>query len=227
MLRWSGLVKILCGLLLAFTLLGQPASLAFLNRNRPVLDAHNCYPYEGRWQDRLDRALKSGFPVGIEQDLTWHVDPATGAGRIAISHQAETTGSEPGLREYFFEAVRPIFEKALADHDRARWPLIILHFDFKSTPAPLLHAVWDLLGQYESWITTARQTANPRDIAPLERGPILVLTEESDAQEEVFFHQVPAGARLRVFGSARTVKVPGDSARERDHYARRWLPRNC
>ncbi|HUA84658.1 MAG TPA: hypothetical protein VMB85_12410 [Bryobacteraceae bacterium] len=38
----------------------------FLNHNRPVLDAHNCYPYDGKWTDRIDRALKTGFPVSIE-----------------------------------------------------------------------------------------------------------------------------------------------------------------
>ena len=32
----------------------------------PLLDAHNCYPYEGRWTDRIDRALAVGFPVAIE-----------------------------------------------------------------------------------------------------------------------------------------------------------------
>ena len=53
----------------------QTASLDFLNHNRPVLDAHNCYPYQGRWADRIDRALKSGFPVSIEQDLAWYAGP--------------------------------------------------------------------------------------------------------------------------------------------------------
>ena len=42
---------------------------------RPMVDAHNCYPYDGQWGDRIDRALSAGFPVSIEQDLTWYVDP--------------------------------------------------------------------------------------------------------------------------------------------------------
>ena len=140
-------MKILSGLLLSTALFAQQAQLDFLNHNRPVLDAHNCYPYDGRWSDRIDRALASGYPVSIEQDLTWYVDPATGAGRVVVTHRAEADGSEPSLRDYFFERVRPIVEKALADNDRSRWPLIILHFDFKSESAPLLHAVWDLLGR--------------------------------------------------------------------------------
>jgi hypothetical protein len=36
-----------------------------------------------------------------------------------------------------------------------------LHFDLKSTQRPLLEAVWELLGEYESWLTTAPKTANP------------------------------------------------------------------
>jgi hypothetical protein len=39
---------------------------------RSVMDAHNCYPYDGRWGDRVDRALSAGTPVAIEQDLAWY-----------------------------------------------------------------------------------------------------------------------------------------------------------
>ena len=217
-------VKLLPGLFFAAALFAQKPPLEFLNHNRGVLDAHNCYPYEGRFQDRLDRALGTGFPIGIEQDLAWYVDSASGAGRIAVTHQAETTGAEPGLRDYFFEHVRPIVEKALRENDRLRWPLIILHFDFKSNQPPLLKAVWDLLGEYEGWITTARQTADPHQLAPFDPKPILVLTEDSDAQEQVFFRQVPVGAKLRVFGSAHTAKLPGSTDQERAHYAATLAP---
>ena len=34
-----------------------------------LLDAHNAYPYNGRYLDRIDRALATGLPVAIEQDL--------------------------------------------------------------------------------------------------------------------------------------------------------------
>lgn len=173
---------------------------------RTVLDAHNCYPYEGRWADRIDRALAQGFPVSIEQDLAWHVDPASGAGRIAIHHGAKTTGREPGLRDYFFDRVRPIVEKALRDNDRRNWPIIYLHFDFKSVTPPLLDAVWNLLGEYQDWITTAPKLADPHVLAPLDVKPIMVLTEEANEQEEVFFGRVPVGGKLRLFGSAVVVR---------------------
>src|SRR5262249_41626496 len=65
---------------------------------RSVVDAHNCYPYNGRWGDRIERALSAGLPVAIEQDLAWYVDPQTGAGRSVLSHEKQATGAEPGMR---------------------------------------------------------------------------------------------------------------------------------
>src|SRR5437868_7225868 len=113
-------------LLLILSVSAEVGGLGSLNHGQPILDAHNCYPYGEQWRDRLDRALSTGFPVAIEQDLTWR------AGRILISHDARTQGTEPTLREHFFEHVRPIIEKSLKDNNRAAWPLIVLHFDFKS-----------------------------------------------------------------------------------------------
>jgi hypothetical protein len=196
----------------ALALAAQTAPIDFLNHNRPVLDAHNCYPYNGRWADRIDRALSTGYPVAIEQDLAWHVD------RIVVSHEPKTNGSEPTLRQYFFDRVKPIVQKALAENDRARWPLIVLHFDFKSTEAPLLHAVWNLLGEYEPWITTAVKTANPHELSRFDAKPILVITEDSDEQAEVFFDEVPVGGRLRLFGSAHTNIDPHLTRKQRIHY---------
>jgi hypothetical protein len=212
--------NLLCLFGLASLLCAQsPAPLDFLNHNQPVLDAHNCYPYEGQWSDRIDRALKSGFPIGIEQDIAWAADPVTGKGRPVVTHTPKTTGSEPTLRDHFFEHVRPIVEKALAQDDRAHWPIIVLHFDFKSLDPTLLRAVWDLLGEYQDWITTAPQTSDPHQLAPFDAKPLLVLTEDADIQEQVFFREIPKGVRLRVFGSAQTAKINATSREERQHLA--------
>jgi hypothetical protein len=179
-----------------------------------LLDAHNCYPYEGKWADRIDRALGTGYPVGIEQDLAWGIDSATGRGRPVVSHTPKTTGAEPTLRDYFFEHVRPLIEKAMRENNRASWPLITVHFDFKDNRAELLRAVWDLLGEYQPWITTAVKTADPHVLSPLDIRPILVLTEDNDAQEGVFFTALPDGAELRLFGSAHTASPPASATRE-------------
>ena len=198
--------------------LAQP-QLFFLNKNQPVLDAHNCYPYKGQWANRIERALSTGFPVGIEQDLAWSVDPTTGQGRIVVSHSEKTDGTEPTLQSYFFDRVRPIVEKELREGDHARWPLIVLHFDFKDNQTPLLQAVWNLLGEYEGrgWITTASKASDPNNLQPFDPKPLLVLTEDSDAQEEVFFNAVPVAGRLRLFGSAHAKPVNAPSQAERNH----------
>src|SRR5689334_13548294 len=206
-------MRLLAGLLFALPALAQ---MEYLNHNRPLFDAHNCYPYKGEWKDRIERALRTGFPVGIEQDLAWYVDRATGKGRAVVSHTDKTTGIEPTLREHFFERVRPIVERELASGDRSRWPVIVLHFDFKSVTPPLLHEVWNLLGEYQSWITTAAKTADPSQLAPFDAKPLLVLTEDADEQEAVFSIEIPAGGRLRLFGSAHTRAVPADPKTEHE-----------
>jgi hypothetical protein len=197
------------------SLSAQSNPLDFLNRNRPVADAHNCYPEDGKWADRIDRALSTGFPVAIEQDLAWYVPP-NGPGRVVVSHSAKTTGSEPTLQAYFFERVRPIVEAALAKKQTETWPVIVLHFDFKDVQKPLLEAVWNLLGEYQGWITTAVKSGDPHELAPFDRKPLLVLTEDADEQEKVFFDAVPVGERLRVFGSAHTAPVEEKRTAERN-----------
>ncbi len=221
--RMAGKTALSC-LLLCGTLLAQQPQLNFLNGNRPLLDAHNCYPYNGKWADRIDRALQTGFPVGIEQDLAWYVDPQTKKGRVVVTHSAQTNGSEPTLRAYFFERVRPIMEKALAENREDRWPLIVVHFDFKDNRPELLQAVWELLGSYQSWITTAKKGTDPNLLAPFQRKPLLVLTEDSDAQEKVFFDDIPSGSNLRLFGSAHT-NIPREKSQgELIHLAATLLP---
>ena len=103
--------------LLSCSAVWPQSPLEFLNHGKPLLDAHNCYAYEGQWADRIDRALRAGFPVGIEQDLAWFVD-ANGKGRLVVSHTSQTNGSEPTLKEYFFEHVRPVGERALRETKR-------------------------------------------------------------------------------------------------------------
>ena len=200
--------------------LGQKPDLDFLNHNEPMLDAHNCYPYEGHWNDRIQRALNSGFPVSIEQDLAWFVDPATGKGRVVVSHTPHATGAEPTLEDYFFKQVTPVVGKIIAENKRSEWPLIVLHFDFKDNQAPLLEAVWQILGQHEEWLSTAVKTSDSAKISPIERKPILVVTEEADEQQRVFYDAVAVGGRLRLFGSAHTHPAPKNMTKEQQvHWA--------
>jgi hypothetical protein len=192
----------------------QAPDLNFLNHNQPMLDAHNCYPYEGQWNDRIQRALNSGFPVSIEQDLAWYVDPATGKGRVVVSHTPKPSGKEPTLEDYFFKQVTPVVEKIIAENKRSEWPLIVLHFDFKDNQAPLLQAVWQVLGQHEAWLSTAVKTNDPSKLSPIDRKPILVVTEEADEQQKVFYDAVPVGGHLRLFGSSHVHPAPANMSKQ-------------
>jgi hypothetical protein len=170
------------------------ASASYQPGGRVLLDAHNCYPYDGRWADRIDRALSTGTPLAIEQDLVWF------HGRSLVAHE-NPQGTEPTMREYFFERIRPIVEAALKNPNHDAWPIITLNLDFKSEEPEHLAAVWSLLTEYKAWLTTAARTSDLADVQPLQVGPVLALTGESDAQRRVFYDGVPAGQRLLVFGA--------------------------
>jgi hypothetical protein len=170
--------------------------------SRVVMDAHNCYPYDGRWADRIQRALSAGLPLAIEQDLLWYTDETTGKSRSIVSHGPPGHGSEPSMKQYFFERIRPIVEEALRNGNDGNWPLITLNLDFKSNEAEHLASVSALLGEYKAWLCSATRTSNISHMEPLDIKPVLVLTGDSDAQQQVFYEHVPMGGRLEVFGAA-------------------------
>jgi hypothetical protein len=167
---------------------------------RVLLDAHNAYPEQGRWGDRLERALGAGLPLAIEQDLVWRPRSDDRPAHSIVSHGQPFTGEEPTLRETL-ERLRPIVSRALADDARTDWPLVTLNLDFKDNDVEHLREIWNLLGRYESWLTIAERTRDGSTVSPLQPGPLLVLCGEHPAQQSVFHDAVPVGARLRVFGS--------------------------
>jgi hypothetical protein len=168
---------------------------------RVLLDAHNCYPEHGQFGDRIERALSTGLPVAIEQDLFWYRDPQTGKAWSVVTHGEPVTGAEPTLRTHFLERVRPLMEQALRENNRKHWPLITLNLDFKTKEPEHLQEIWNILGDYEAWLTTAERVADGSEPAPLSAGPLLVLTGMDVEQEAVFHDQVPVGGRLRLFGA--------------------------
>jgi hypothetical protein len=195
---------------------------AFEPGTRVLLDAHNCYPYNGRWADRIDRAISTGTPLAIEQDLVWFRDPVTGQGRSLVAHDEQgkpnlgLDGSEPTMKQYFFERIRPLVEKALRENRREMWPIVTLNLDLKTEEPEHLAAIWALLTEYKAWLTTAPRTAMMTDVQPLTLGPVLVLTGESDEQRKAFFDAVPVGGTLLVFGAARPrIRQTGTPAQAR------------
>jgi len=182
---------------------------------RVTLHAHNCFPEDGHWADRLDRALGTSVqPIAIEQDVVWYVDPATGQGRSVLSHGGVPTGKEPTLEEHFFARVRPMVERALAENRRETWPVVYLHFNIRGNDPAHLRYLWDVLGRYEGWLTTAERGDDESKVMALKVGPVMVLTE--NGQEEVFYTQVPVGARLRVFGTMPAGRAPGVRTDDRE-----------
>jgi hypothetical protein len=171
---------------------------------RVLVDAHNCYPEHERFADRIDRALGTGLPVAIEQDLVWYRDPATGMSRSIVSHASKDepfTGREPSLKAHFFERIRPLVEQALRENRRDTWPLIVLNLDLKSNEPEHHAALWETLGEYESWLTTAERVADGARATPLDVKPVLVLTGNPDSQQQAFHDRLAVGGRLRLFGA--------------------------
>jgi len=216
-------MRLLIASVLTLCILGAPAGARFdalVPGTRVLLDAHNSYPEDGRWADRIDRALGTGLPLAIEQDLIWYRDPATGEGRSVVSHGQPFTGREPGMREYFFERIRPIVEKALQENRRDDWPIITLNLDFKSDEPEHHAAVWKLLGEYESWLCTATKSTDAATVQPMRPAPVLVLTGEQDTQQQDFSDRIPADAPLRLFGAVH--RQPDGTPGARTNYRRWW-----
>ena len=183
----------------------------FLPGQRTLLDAHNAYPDRGQFADRIDVALATGLPLAIEQDLAW-CRSTSGVLAPVVSHEAVCVGGEPTLEAYFFERVRPIMEAALEKGPSADWPLITLNLDFKTDEPEHHAAVWALLARYEGWLTTAPKLVAATVVAPLQVGPLLVLTGSSDVQEQTFHDAVPTGGRLLVFGAIAGIAAPESDA---------------
>ncbi len=210
--------RLRCCVLTTLLALGSAAhgqTPAFLPGQRVLLDAHNCYPYEGQWADRVDRALATGAPVAIENDLVWDTsNPAKP--RIVVRHGGQARGDEPSLRDYFFEKVRPLVEQALHEGDRSQWPLLTLNInDLRASAPEFFTALWHLMGTYEAWLCTAPKTEDLSRIATLDLKPVLVLTSDGSQQRRVFYSEVPVGGRLRMFAA-------GKPDRDADNF-RRWV----
>jgi len=77
--------------LLIFALWRIASAQPILPGKVPLRDSHNCYPYEGRWVDRIDRALATGFPVTV---LTW-----SGVASVSSAYYdvARTLGAKPSF----------------------------------------------------------------------------------------------------------------------------------
>lgn len=175
---------------------------------RTLLDAHNAYPERGMWTDRLPRALATGTPLAIEQDLYWGHDDR-GVPAVVVAHDEDVLEGAPTLTAYFFETVRPLMEQAIREDRRDTWPLLVLNLDFKQDTAPLLDGVWTILEHHRAWLTTAMRSVDPSIVQPLRVGPMMVLIGSAPAERMRFHDAVPIGDQLLAFGAMSPVRVVG------------------
>ncbi|MEQ1691234.1 MAG: hypothetical protein ABMA00_08120, partial [Gemmatimonas sp.] len=186
---------------------------------RVLLDAHNAYPERGQWADRIERALATGTPLAIEQDLYWSKPQGSAAFTSVVAHDDDALVGAPTLKAHFFERIRPIMEQAIRDDRRDTWPLIVLNLDFKDNAPAHLDHVWALVNEYAPWLTFAARTSTPNQREPFTVGPLLVLSGSDTAQRRRFHDDVPVGTPLYVFGAIPPAHVAGKTKGQRARQA--------
>ena len=173
-------------------------------RGHSLLDAHNAYPEDGRYRDRLARALATHIePLVIEQDVAFNARTR----QSVVSHDTTLDHTEPTLEAHFFSQIEPLMAAALAANAADRWPLLVLHLDFKSNEPAHHRAVWELLVAHQSWLMTA-PLGRPGVVSAFTRGPLLVLTENGTDQEKSFSEQAAAAGRHLLFGTIPGPAIP-------------------
>ncbi|MBY0488727.1 MAG: hypothetical protein K2R93_02685 [Gemmatimonadaceae bacterium] len=205
----------LAGLAAVLSLVPQPAG--FAPGRRVLLDAHNAYPERGQYADRIDRALRTGLPLAIEQDLYWSTSGAVP--QVVVAHDDDALDGAPTFAAHFFARVAPIMAAALRENRRDTWPLLVLNLDFKDNQPAILDAVWEQLRAHEAWLTTAPRSADPSYVAPLRVGPMLVLCGSDTAQRRRFHDDIAPGEALLAFGAMAPAKVDGLTRGARLHQA--------
>lgn len=188
---------------------------------RSLMSAHNCYPYAGMWNDRIDRALGTGYPLSIEQDLSWADPDGDGVFTSVVAHNDPFDGGEPTLQEYFFERVRRDIEESIAraasdPTEQERWPLVVLDLDIKDDDLDHVRAIHRSLMLHRAWLMTAERAGHIEERMPLRAGPILVLLQGTPNQRLVFHDEVAMGDAVIAFGRREAAGPDTDGLGERE-----------
>ena len=214
MKRLSILSLALAGFL---ALMFAAATPPFTPGTRTLVLAHNAYPDDGKYADRLDRALAAGLPIAFEEDFVW-----VNGKSLLIHNEKQAKDDSPTIDSYFFRQVAPMMEKALKEGNKGNWPLIYLYLDIKNDPIEHLKVIDQMLDKYDGWLTKAVKNADIRKMSPLEVKPMMVLLEDKqkDIKQEFFYDRVPVGGKIRAFGGPEKFddnpnKLPRDKRAER------------
>jgi hypothetical protein len=119
---------------------------------------------------RIERALSAGFPVGIEQDLTWYVDPVSKQGRAVVAHNDKTGWLRAFTARLLLRACAADRRESSHGESAGEMAVIVLHFDFKSNPAGIASRDLGFTGEYQAWITTAEKTADTHELTQFHAG---------------------------------------------------------
>ena len=165
----------------------------FLPGHRALLDAHNAYPDRGRFADRIDVALATGLPVGDRAGPGVVRGPrrragAAGVARIHVRRRRAHAGvvllrarAAPGRGGARQRDRRPTGRSSRST----------------STSRPTSRHTMPRCGRCwastRRWLTTAPRVADAAAVAPLQVGPVLVLTGSPDIQQVTFHDAVPVG----------------------------------
>jgi hypothetical protein len=166
---------------------------------RTMMLAHNAYPYDGQYGDRLDRAIAAGMPFAVEEDLVW-----VNGRSLLIHNEKSASADSPTLESYFFPKVKPLMEKAMKEGNKGNWPLITLYLDIKNDPEEHLTEISKVLDKYDAWLTKAVKTSDITRMSPLEYKPMMVILEDkkNDIKQAFFYDRIAVGGKFRAFGSA-------------------------
>lgn len=169
------------------------------------VSAHNCYPIDGRGDDRLAEALRLGID-NIEIDLGW--DDANQ--RLIIGHDAEPRPgvSYPGLEDYLVPALEAHWHEPRPD----RAPTV-LTIDWKTSHSEAVRRFKGFLDDHADWFSTAPKAAE----SPLTPRRLTVCFTGSDEAKDVYDSLIAPGGTYRAFGD----RVFGAGAYRDDvaHYA--------
>ena len=169
--RTPSLLTALVAVLLSLT--GSPSAADRLQPGASVwLHAHNCYPEKGP-VGRSDPARARRADVGhrhrtgrrlVRRSLHRARTNRRLSRRQAGWHRADPRGA--------FLRSRPArsSRRRCATNRKDTWPVMVLHLDFKTNEPAHHQAVWDLLGKYESWLTTAERVADEQRVTPFTAG---------------------------------------------------------
>jgi len=158
---------------------------------RWFLNAHNCYPAEGRGADRLARARRAGISA-IEIDLAW----SDARKRAVITHTAKLNGGEPLIDDYLLAPILPELRKMPVDR-----PGILVIFDFKDHEAGTVREVYDLLQRLRSLVTTCGKRGESPADSPMRWRPLTVLLSGDPQAIAAYEQMTPPGDAYLAMGN--------------------------